>query len=1581
MAVETYMGMDGNAVLTVVEEISRETLEVYRTSRRRIEEDANSERRISQGGYHEHSLRELVQNGLDEMHETGDGRMTVILTDTHLYCANTGEPISPAGAETILRMGVSRKRGGQVGRFGVGVKAVLSVTDTPQFFSTTGSFGFDREWAAERITAVQPGVVEIPVLRIGRRLDEARERSDDPLLDALLKQGAATVVRLPLLPGSADRLGREIAKFTHEFPLFCPRVRDIHFEDRRHLPKTTLDIRAQRSGTHHELVVRRTGTPARASRWRVFTTTHVPSPDAHEHAGELHSRPEIEISWAVPEYERNERGILTVPGDRGWFWAYFPTTQRTTLSGYLNAPWKTSEDRGALYEDSPFNIELLQKAAGFVLDSLPRLAPAEDPGAYLALLPGRVKESPNNHDRLLVETLWRLAAEQPSLPDQDGVLRVPGEIRVHPSFGKDHQEFLRECLAIWSGYPGRPVDWVHPSVEATRDRHGKMEHILLAAHKTTARAKAWLEALVEDGTPAASIAAIRIAAAIVDRARRDTTLRELAEGVRTARIILTEKDGMVAPKATVFRRSVEDGLPDDQVYVAAAVAEAPGLPGLLDKLDIHEATAHGRFSSVLAQGFRGYTAESWARFWELCRAAGGRTVLPEVRKSVPDPAGTLHVKTVSGQFRPMNECLLPGPVVPDDGSRDAMIAVDLGFHTDDRPVLAELGLRDRPGTGCDPKEEPWFVEYRDALYDHYCSTLPDIASRPQRARMNLDGARTAGPLHLLPRLSEPGRAAFVAAMPDEGVVESWTLRFGNQGQPTQIVSPLRWLVRRHGLVKTGAGLLPIRDCVGPQLSAHAGMLPVARGVSGLKATKLGMPNTLDRVPQRMWDALLGRVGESEDDEFVGAAYALLLEAEAVIPAELPTRCRVGSEWTARPDGEIAVTADRAVYDSLVRERVPALLAPRQNDVDRMIEAWGMLPVDEVISKEIRHVPASEPKSLVDEFPPLRDVLGRGAESYQLVICSELEEITRTPNGTHAEQLESALRDERTVLLLDPGGPVETLVVADREFGWRLGRDGCRRVIEMHRQRLEDRALQDRLRAVRESESITDKLLLLIGEERLRQGLPEGLLESERQESGAEPTGQRIAELAYFAHDDAVLRHHAKDLAADLPDVPASFTGTTTAVRFVTDLGFPESFAGFRSPSLEPRLSVSGPIDFPALHDYQEKMASNLLAMLLEPTPQRRMLSLPTGAGKTRVTAEAVIRWIRRGGAKDGPVLWIAQTEELCEQAVQSWSFVWSKVGAETELTIDRLWASNEATPVSDGPQLVIATDAKLGVCLDKPEYAWLRAASLVIVDEAHLGISSRYTELLVSLDLTHRSTGRHLLGLTATPFRSSTEETRRLVQRFSSPGAPRLDEGVFEGEPYRELQKLEMLAQVEHRLLRGGTIRLNTEEQQRTAQMRMLPKSAEQRLADDHDRNGMLVQEIADVEPLGPVLLFATSVSHAKLMAAKLNSLGIRAASIDSATHAQERRNRIDAFRRGKVRVLTNYGVLTQGFDAPATRTVVVARPTYSPNTYQQMIGRGLRGPRNGGKPECLILNVKDNIDNYKENLAFTEFEYLWSQR
>ena len=74
-----------------------------------------------------------------------------------------------------------------------------------------------------------------------------------------------------------------------------------------------------------------------------------------------------------------------------------------------------------------------------------------------------------------------------------------------------------------------------------------------------------------------------------------------------------------------------------------------------------------------------------------------------------------------------------------------------------------------------------------------------------------------------------------------------------------------------------------------------------------------------------------------------------------------------------------------------------------------------------------------------------------------------------------------------------------------------------------------------------------------------------------------------------------------------------------------------------------------------------------------------------------------------------------------------------------------------------------------------------------------------------------------------------------------------------------------------------------------------------------------------------------------------------------------------------------NYTVFREGFDAPKTRAIIVARPVYSPNLYFQMIGRGFRDEKNGGNDRCLILNVRDNIVNFERKLAFSDLDWLWA--
>lgn len=1551
------------SVLHLVQEQTRRAQSFYAIDRGLVEEHASGERRISQGGYGDRQIYELVQNGVDELLGERGGQVSVILTEAHLYCANQGNPMTPAGADTILRMGLSKKRGGQIGRFGVGVKSVLSVTDTPEFFSRhpDRSFGFSREWSERRIRDIWPDIsdADIPVLRMAFPLDVESAKDEDPTLNELL-EWATTVVRLPLKADHAERLGHDLDSFPHEFPLFSPHVGSVVLEDRRGGHTSTKRISRTFDDGLHRLKVESGGRRPSESAWHVFTREHVPSETALADAGELHDRGRIDISWAVPAHTGGGRAR-----SQGRFWAYFPTNFVTTLRGIVNAPWKTSEDRQNLYQGNRFNDELLQVTAELVVDSLKALSFPEDPCAHLDVVPARGREEAQFASKGLVDRFWTHATTEPVLPDQTGQFRTADDLRLHP------HGLRPPWLEAWAAHTGRPDGWCHHSVEQTPHRRSSADRIMELARVPAATVVDWLEALVEDGTPEASRAAVHLMA---DICRND---ERLGREALMAEVVLTERHGMVSPSSDVFRRSGTDELADDMIYVDERVLIEPEDHRALKSLGVHEADAAGRFASVLSKGFSGYDTAKWEALWHLSRLAGPADTLSAVRASGISPSEQLRLRTVAGTFRPVRECLAPGPVVPFDGSRDQAIAVDLHFHRPERHFLSELGLLDGPVERVDPQiSEPWYKQYREKVWESYCQKLPPSARRPNLGTMHFEGAAPAGPLRFLTVLSEEGRAAFVKALPKDGLVFSWTVRAGRNKDAATIISPLRWMVHEHGRVPTSRGLGTLHEAVGPQLARHRRLLPVA-DLPTSTAQALGLPTTPEEVPGRVWRRILDEAGVSEDDTFPGEVYGLFLESGRDWPDGTPTRCRVGAEWSSEyPDGEIAVTADRDTYDTLVRASTAALLAPDRATADRLREDWGMLAPEDVLQKEVHHAPSSEPVPVLDLFPHLR-LRGSGAEGWWVVRCSELQVIHRGSGGLTTNELTSATV-ENTVMVLRPDDDTALLEAIDRELGLGLGPVECRDLVRT----TEEKRKNEHWEKARRSDSPAGKLLALIGVEDIKAGLPAGLLHEEGTE-GSDPLSEHeIAQLAENSYGPDLLRHYRQEIEAKVPEASARFNGDSRSNQVTNRLGLDMSYAGQKEEKPLETEVVQGPRAYPRLHAYQEDLASRMFDLLTRYRAGKGMLSLPTGAGKTRIAAEAVIRVIKEQGLKGRPVLWIAQSSELCEQAVQSWSFVWGKVGPERPLTVSRLRESNQAAPVRDGnPHLVVATDAKLEKCLHTEEYAWLRDPALVLIDEAHVATSPRYTQILRELGITHRSSERPLIGLTATPFRGSdTEETERLVQRF---GRNRLEKGVFGTDPYSHLQELGVLARVEHRQLTGATFELNRSELEhveKSAFTNALPSTAEQRLAKDRRRNAMLLEEIQALPDDEPVLLFATSVAHAQLLTAELNRRKIPAAHIDSTTPTGRRRRVIDDYRRGRIRVLANFGVLAQGFDAPATRTVIVARPTYSPNVYQQMIGRGLRGPLNGGKSLCRILDVEDNVTNFGKQLSFTDFESLWSR-
>ena len=192
-----------------------------------------------------------------------------------------------------------------------------------------------------------------------------------------------------------------------------------------------------------------------------------------------------------------------------------------------------------------------------------------------------------------------------------------------------------------------------------------------------------------------------------------------------------------------------------------------------------------------------------------------------------------------------------------------------------------------------------------------------------------------------------------------------------------------------------------------------------------------------------------------------------------------------------------------------------------------------------------------------------------------------------------------------------------------------------------------------------------------------------------------------------------------------------------------------------------------------------------------------------------------------------------------------------------------------------------------------------------------------------------------------------------------------------------------VLAQADHETIKGETFSANMfspRELEQARSLPWLPQSVENHMARSVERTQRIIGAYqAHIDPDWPTLIFATSVEHSVKLAELFKSEGIAADAVSAKTNMSVRRDAVRKFRAGDVKILINYGIFREGFDAPKIRAVIVARPVYSPNLYFQMIGRGLRGAKNGGHPSCLVMNVHDNIANFGNALSFSELDWLWS--
>lgn len=202
------------------------------------------------------------------------------------------------------------------------------------------------------------------------------------------------------------------------------------------------------------------------------------------------------------------------------------------------------------------------------------------------------------------------------------------------------------------------------------------------------------------------------------------------------------------------------------------------------------------------------------------------------------------------------------------------------------------------------------------------------------------------------------------------------------------------------------------------------------------------------------------------------------------------------------------------------------------------------------------------------------------------------------------------------------------------------------------------------------------------------------------------------------------------------------------------------------------------------------------------------------------------------------------------------------------------------------------------------------AANLVVWDEAHHAAAETYRAIAAQYpDAWH-------LGLTATP------------ERADGAGLRDAFDDLVVGATMRELTDAGLLAPCDVMAPHG-----------RQGGLAESPAEAWRRLAGGR-----------------PTVAFCKTVAESLRLAIALEEHGVRARHIDGGTSTRERDAALTAFAEGRVEVLTNVFVLTEGWDCPRAKVCLLARGCGSEGTFLQMVGRVLRPDAQGSR--ALVIDL-----------------------
>lgn len=327
-----------------------------------------------------------------------------------------------------------------------------------------------------------------------------------------------------------------------------------------------------------------------------------------------------------------------------------------------------------------------------------------------------------------------------------------------------------------------------------------------------------------------------------------------------------------------------------------------------------------------------------------------------------------------------------------------------------------------------------------------------------------------------------------------------------------------------------------------------------------------------------------------------------------------------------------------------------------------------------------------------------------------------------------------------------------------------------------------------------------------------------------------------------------------------------------------------------------------------------------------------MFQMPTGTGKTKLFV-SIARDLFDWGAKKKiavKILFLAHRIELIDQ-------ISDNLGTKYNLAHALIVSQNRE---QKNFSLQVGSVQTLIRRLDRWED---KNFDIIIIDEAHHVKAESYKKILRAFPRAK------VLGVTATPYRMSHESFH-----------PEFDD-LITSKPVAEFIKEKWLCDYEYYSIRPESkIQMDINSISRFAlDGDYLDEAAADIMDKDEIRAG-IVSTYEHYAKGKKGIVYTITKAHNIHVCNQFIEKGYKAVAIDDSTPKETRKKYVDDFRRGKIEIICNVNIFSEGFDCPDMEFIQLTRPTKSLSMFLQQVGRGLRPAE--GKEKLIIL---DNVGLY----------------